>query len=122
MDTFCLQDWTTISCAFEVFTVTQSASGWLDLGGYEDLVFFLDVRQADTGIRLNYQTAPAAEEASFSTMLSIPPDVTVGVRSNTVLGAYSPVPVSRYVRWQLTSTGQAFAITFRIWLGASLWT
>jgi hypothetical protein len=46
MHAFILQDWTTIRGG--VTTVTQSEPDWLDLTPYQDIVFWIDVREAPT--------------------------------------------------------------------------
>lgn len=114
MDTLLLQDWTTIMLASGV-VVAQGASGWLDVGNYEDLTFYLDVRQASGGaIHLLYETAPVAQDSAFTTM--IPSFLaTVGTRVDQVLAAYANVPPARFVRWR-ASPDAAAQLTFRVWL------
>ena len=119
MDTLCMQDWVTIKGAAEVASVTQSSGRWLEVGAYQDIVFYLDVKQADPNTQLNYQTAPVAEESAFLTIKSSPASLSVGVRSDAVLSVCSTFPLARYVRWKLTNpASSAWGITFRIWVAA----
>jgi hypothetical protein len=80
-----------------------------------DAVFYLDVKQPGSGITINYQTAPRREDSSFVTMLGVPIASTTTTNVGPVLGAYAPVPLAKYVRWQLAFTA-ASSVTFRLWM------
>jgi hypothetical protein len=119
MDSFCLQTWTTITGGAGITTITQGANSWLDLQQYDDLVFFVDVKEADSNIQLQYQTAPVANESAFLTM-NQPSNIAAGVGVISILGIWAPIPLARYVRWRLynSTAPQGWGITFRIWLAA----
>jgi hypothetical protein len=48
MDAFVLEDWVTVRGATSV-TITQGESSWLELGPYEDVVFWLLVSEVSGG-------------------------------------------------------------------------
>ena len=109
-----LQDFTTVLAT--VGGLTQSESGWLDLAGYRDVVFWLDVRETAASSQLLYQTAPAKDDSLFATIATISP-VSVGITTTAVLQDFAAVPVARWIRWQLT--GANADIMFRIWVSAN---
>jgi hypothetical protein len=110
-----LQDWTT-QRAYNggngsIVSITQAESGYLDLAEYDDLVVYLDVREFTTGatMSISYQTAVSSDDASFvaGALAMVAPfalSVTTTPVVNRILAAYAPVPLARYVRWQLTTT------------------
>jgi hypothetical protein len=114
VQTLLLQDWLTVQCSVD--SVTQSASSWLDVKEFEDLVFFLDVKQqSGPPTVISYQTAPARENAAFVTLLST--SLVAGTTATALLATYASVPVARFLRWQLSADG-AFNTTFRVWVAA----
>lgn len=118
MHTFILQDWTTIQGAASM-TVTQHESEWLDLGPYQDVVFWVDVRNAAASPTLTLQTSPTKDDSFFQAIVTGFP--IAGSATPTVVSAFmtaAPVPLARYVRWQLTS-GSAWNATFRIVVAAN---
>jgi hypothetical protein len=104
-----LQDWTTQRAVSSGngSTITQGESGYVDLAEYDDLVLYLDVREFTTGATTTilYQTSVSRDDASFVSMgaaLSVSVATTPVV--TRILAAYAPVPLARYVRWQLTTS------------------
>ena len=60
----------TIRCTSSA-TVTQGESSWLDLAPYQDVSFYLDVREfTGTTPTIQFQTAPIKDETLFQAMLS----------------------------------------------------
>lgn len=116
VDGVLLQDWVSLSLGSGVSpnTITQGADRWLDLANVGDVVFYLDVKQADTGATISYQTAPCREDASFVTMVAVPLSATT--RADLVLAGSALVPVARYVRWLLTFGSLPSRVTFRLWV------
>lgn len=119
MHAFMLQDWTTIRGS--VVTVTQGEDSWLDLTSYQDLVFWIDCREA-TGATpaITFQTAPTKDEALFTAIVS----------SNNLVGAATPivskallasatVPIARYLRWQIIGPSGTWDATFRVLVAAN---
>lgn len=126
MDAKVLQDWTTVRGASTVVTITQNESDWLDVSQYQDVTFFLLVREVASGGAvaplLKYQTAPLKDERLFTAMASIPllaaslaaPNVTAVLTStfttNTAVG------LGAWLRWQIVPNGPSstWDVTFRI--------
>jgi len=120
MKHLCLTDWVTLRAnSSSVITITQGEEAWLDVGDYEDAIFYLDVREvtAANTVNLYYQTSPSKEDASFVNIYSIALTPTATTQTTQrVLAKYSAVPIARYVRWQiagLAGTG-TFDATLRI--------
>src|SRR5215469_918398 len=96
-----LQDWVTIRGGSTVTSITQGENGWVGTAAYEDIVFWLDVREvtASAGtITMNYQTAPLKDESLFTNMIA---GVTMAVTTppltaNKVLLSQNPTcPLAR---------------------------
>ena len=119
-----MQDWVCISGAGGnptplITSIPQGADAWLDVLPYEDLVFYLDVKEVTNTVTMNYETAPIPQESSFLPM--VPPfALTPGLRVDPVLAAYAAIPRAQFVRWRLTNAGGSgsWDVTFRIWLAA----
>jgi hypothetical protein len=121
---FVLQDWITIRGDKTITSVPQSESAWLGLSAFEDIVFWLDVREltlgAATSVTVNYETAPLKDESLFVSMVS--GTVLTAMPTNPtivkVLLAQNPtVPLGRWVRWRLTTQGSPTSqwdLTFRL--------
>jgi hypothetical protein len=101
---------------------TQSESEWIELGAYEDLVAWIDVREvtlgAGTNVQINLQTAPIKDEYLFVTMESSPLTVTAALTAPSVRkillsqatgGSGAPIPLGRFLRWQLVANGSPSA-------------
>ena len=122
MHSYILQDWTTIRGAASV-NVTQGESGWLDLAPYQDVLFWIDVREytpnPGTPATIVFQTAPIKEDGLFQNMMTpialnaIPTNPTV-VRLTT-----SGTPLARYLRWQLAGPASTWDATFRVLIAAN---
>lgn len=116
MQTLLLQDWITLSTSLGSHT-TQGASSWLEMGAFEDVVFFLDVKQQSGVVaHLTYQTAPVPQDSAFVPLL---PSITLstGTRADAALAVCATTPIARFLRWQLFCDG-ATSVTFRIWVAA----
>lgn len=117
MHTYVLQDWTTVQA--NVTTITQSEAGWLDLTGYQDAVFYVEIGSATSFPTLNLQTAPTADESLFVSMTS--GTTMLGSSTPAVVPVFmkpSPTPIARYVRWQITGS-PSWNATFRITVAAN---
>ena len=105
-----LQDWTTqhadAGTNALVVSVLQGEHGYLDTSEFDDIVFYLDVRELTTTgtLSIAYETSISRDSASFVAMV---PAVSLAVATTPVvtrvLAAYSPIPPARYVRWHLTT-------------------
>jgi hypothetical protein len=114
MQGFTVQDWILLKGGSSNFGITQSASGWIDIGDFEDLVLYTDVRDVSGGVTITYETSPVAQDGAFVGMIAGFSAAT-GVRVDSILasGAGTKVPPARFIRWRL-SAGAAWEITFRI--------
>lgn len=94
----------------------------MDLGDFEDLAFFLDVREVSAAApKMAYQTSPTKQDGSFLPMLPAFP-VGVGQRVDRVFTSTTAVPPARFVRWVLSPSGAGvWDITFRLWVAAYAW-
>lgn len=108
-----LQDWLTVQGVSSAEKVYQPESDWADLGGYIDVVFYLDVRALSGSPTVRYQTSPTRDEAFFATMGSVGVTGT-GLTQTVVRYASASVPLRRWVRWQIGGSS-AFSLTFRVW-------
>lgn len=121
MHTFILLDYSTIRAASG--TVTQNESGWLDLTPYQDLVFWIDTRNASTSaVTLRIQTSPTKDEALFTDMFTAFSLTSTGAvtQKQALLGGGTTLcPVARYVRWVLVGPGAAWDATLRIYVAAN---
>ena len=115
MDGLLLQDFTTIR---STSTFTQSATAWLDIGDYEDLTFYLDVKEF-TGSSLTYQTSPTRQDGSFQSLIPAF-GLAVGLRVDVISANVAPVPPARYVRWQLTGTGTFERYDRELWIDVDM--
>lgn len=117
-----LQDWVTIRGGSGVTSITQGENGWVGTAAYEDIIFWLDVREvtSSTGtITMNYQTAPLKDEALFTNMIA---GVTMAVTtppltpSKVILSQGPLCPLARWVRWNISQAGATgtWDVTFRI--------
>ena len=126
MRSFVLQEWLTIrgvSTASPGQIITQGESGWLDLAPYQDVSFWLDIREftptSPAVPTIVFQTSPIKEDGLFQNMIA-PVSLTL-TPSNPYRVAIttSQTPVARYVRWQLQSPPSApWDVTFRVLVSA----
>jgi len=119
LETRLLQDWVTVQGNAQVLTVTQSVDSWLDIPDHEDLIFYLEVKQIANAPQMFYLTAPTREARSLW-MVIAPFAMTLGVRADPALFAYTLVPPARYVTSLVgtTNANLTWNATFRIWLAA----
>ena len=116
---FILQDWTTIRGGGSVATVTQQETDYLDLAAYQDVAFWIDVKEATSAPSLYLQTSPTLDDSFFQSMVAA---VTMtAAAAPTVVPAFmfsALVPLARYVRWQIVGT-PTWDATFRIAVAAN---
>jgi hypothetical protein len=117
-----LQDWTTLRFTAATPSVTQSKLTWLDVDGYRDVVFWLEVKGlilgGGTAVVLSYQTSPSRDEDLFGTMTSFPLSVTSTPFITKVLDVQNPTrPLAKWLRWSVRVAGTPSSecgLTFRI--------
>ena len=122
-----MQDWITVRGGLRT-VVMPTASQWLDLPDHDDLLLMLDVREVTGTVTMAYQTAPSKEDGAFQSLLLTGPFTVAVTASGTpqvnlprldrFLAAYTPVPIGRHIRWQLTSSSSTWDVTFRLWAAA----
>jgi hypothetical protein len=122
MHSFILQDWTTIRGASGVSTITQDEDGWLDLAPYQDVVFWLDLKESTNTPMITFQTSPNKDDALFQALVPGTSLPTAGFSAPLVVSALmlnASVPVARWVRWQLTATTGTWDASFRVLIAAN---
>src|SRR5262249_45538100 len=105
-----------------VTSVAQDQVDWLDVSPYQDLFFWLDVREVNRlAIVMKYETSPIEDESYFvplvaGTALSA---ATAPARTAGLLNSATVAP-AKWVRWRLavTTTG-SWDVTFRILVAAN---
>lgn len=122
MRSFVLQDWITIRGSTAT-PITQGESEWLDLAAYQDVSFWLDIREFSgaSAPTIAFQTAPIKDEVLFQPMLAlIPLTLTPSnpYRVPITIATNPSCPVARYIRWQLVGPGSAWDVTFRVLVSA----
>jgi len=121
MHAYILQDWTTIRGSSAVLTMTQEEPGWLDLSPYQDVVFWLDVKEALNSPTITFQTSPSKDDYLFAAVAAGQVMPAAGATAPVVVSALmytASVPLARYLRWQITSSG-AWDATFRVLVAAN---
>ena len=117
MQPIIMQDWLTVRGPTGT-SVTMSQADWILTAPFQDITFYLDVRElSGSAWTIGYETCPARDEALFKTMAAAPVTISaVGVVvTNFFLAAAGTLaPVSHWTRWKLTGTGAPWDITFRI--------
>jgi hypothetical protein len=130
MYSFLLQDWVTIqgiSSPGPPITIpfTQSEAGWLDMSAFVDLVSFLEVDEASSGlgtIALGIQTSPTKDDALFQNMNDVSLTLATGMTVGVLLRDTAFCPLSHWLRWQIIPTvpgTTTWHATFRIWVSAN---
>ncbi len=124
MHTLILQDWTTIrgSGSGAGATIVQSEQDWLDLSAYQDLTFWLDVREVFGGtVTIFFETSPAADESLFQPMITTGTALTAAAAPTIVKAPMlsANVPIGRFLRWKLTGPATTWDATFRVLVAAN---
>lgn len=122
MYSFVLQDWTSLEGVGTV-SVIQSEHDWLDMSPFQDVVLWIDVRQATTSPTPNLliETSPSKDESLFVSMNStaIPMTASPSPFILQLLMGSAAVPVAQYLRWKISSGGGTWEATFRILVAAN---
>jgi hypothetical protein len=70
----CLQDWTTITGA-SAQVITQNEEDWLDLSGFQDVTFYLEVANStatlSNNVLVDVQTSPTKDDVFFLATLTL---------------------------------------------------
>jgi hypothetical protein len=130
MYSFLLQDWVTIQGISSpgpppTIPFTQSERGWLDVSAFVDLVSFLEVDEASSGvgtIAMGIQTSPTKDDALFQNMNDVSVPIASGITVGVLLRDTALCPLSHWLRWQIIPTvpgSTTWHATFRIWVSAN---
>jgi len=135
---YVLQDWITIRGS-SIADVIQGESGWMGFSSFQDIVFWLDVREATfpTGggtpsLTWYFETSPTKDNNLFTPMstatVSLATLTTPGVQLLTgalprvILASGPAVPLATWVRWRLSPAGTTappWDATFRVLAAAN---
>ena len=110
---FLVQDWTTVRGAAGE-TIVQSFERYLKLGGYVDVIFYVECSYESNSPTLSYQTSPIADDQFFYTMDFHPLTAGSLVQTKVLFATAMFGPLANFVRWSMTDAS-TFAATFRIW-------
>lgn len=125
MYSFVLQDWITLG-GFSSSQIIQTEQDWLDMTPYQDVVAWLDVREASTSpaAKIYLETAPSKDGSLFMPMLA--GGTALGAAPTPVivqlLMGSAAVPIAQYLRWRVQGTGGPLSLwdtTFRILVAAN---
>src|SRR5258708_6630263 len=119
MHSYVLQDWLTIRGVNNT-PINQGESSWLDLAPYQDVSFWLDVREfsGSTTPTILFQTAPLKEDVLFQPMYAAITLTLTPANPYRAPITTAQCPIARYLRWQLTGPNSAWDATFRVLLAA----
>jgi len=111
-----LQDWVELGEATGVVDVVQSGARWLDLSGFDNVTFWLEVRLVEGDPVLHYDTAPSIDPTLFKSMASVTLSASTSAVVTKVLLSQNPAtPLAGLVRWRVNSpTVRDWRATFRI--------
>lgn len=123
MYSFVLQDWLTVGGAAGA-PVVQGEKDWLDMSPFQDVVAWIDIRNAPTSNQpsIKLETAPSKDESLFVFMGS---GGGITMVANTVptvvqyLMGSATVPIAECLRWKITGGAAAWEVTFRILVAAN---
>lgn len=116
MQPIIMQDWTTIRGTGTSTVVVMSQVDWVLTAPFQDIAFYMDVREVTGTVAMNYQTAPGRDDVLFQNLGAAGGvAVAAGLTVTSFTLANATVPVSHWTRWKLTaSAGAPWDVTFRI--------
>jgi hypothetical protein len=131
---YVLQDWITVRGGAIPGDIIQGESAWMGFSSFQDMVFWLDVREvtptsAGYSLTWYFETAPSKDNNLFQAMANVAITtnaLTPGLQSSSnlpkvLLAAGPSVPLATWVRWRLSPSGTTttWDATFRILLSAN---
>jgi hypothetical protein len=119
MDSLLVQEYVTIR-GTQSTPVIQPRYGWLDLGDYEDVILYLDVREVTPTPSITFETAPAAIDSAFAQLVA-PIALSVGVTTVSLFASRGGISPARFIRWHATGSTGTWDATFRIWAAVYGW-
>jgi hypothetical protein len=133
---YVLQDWLTIRGG-SVADIIQGESTWMGFSSFQDIVFWLDVREITwpTGgtpaLTWYFETAPSKDNNLFQSMTNVQITQSGGLTPGvqlvssalpSVILAHNPsVPLGTWVRWRVSPAGSTapWDATFRVLVAAN---
>jgi len=114
MQPIIMQDWITIRGSASN-NVIQSQSAWLLTAPFQDITFYIDVREMTSTPQFQFETAPSRDEVLFVRMgAAFAPTVGSTVVKN-YYAANADAPVSHWARWKLVAPAVTpWDLSFRI--------
>ena len=136
MEGYVLQDWLTVRGSIPASgapDIIQGESTWMGFSSFQDMVFWLDIREASfpsgapNNLTFNFDTAPSKDSNLFQTMasLTLTSLASPGVQTplpKVLLNQNPTVPLATWVRWRLTpggGSGNTWDATFRVLVAAN---
>lgn len=123
MYSFVLQDWITVGGAAGA-SVIQGEKDWLDMSPFQDVVAWIDVRNAPISNQpsIKLETAPSKDESLF-TFMGSGAGITMAASATPTVVQYlmgsAAVPIAECLRWKITGGAVAWEVTFRILVAAN---
>jgi hypothetical protein len=122
-----LQDWVTISSPAAGGTVVQNEAGWLDVSGYQDACFYLQIGGCAANATFNIQTSPTKDDVFFAAAGSgavtaiaqfALTSASVGVQTLKIShwATETNQPLAKYLRWQVVFSAAVNTLSFRVWV------
>ena len=129
---YVLQDWSTIRGG-TIADIIQGESTWMGFSSFQDIVFWLDVREitfpsGTSSLTWYYETSPSKDNNLFTPMDSVQITQTIGLTpglqtplKKIILANNPTVPLATWARWRLSPAGTAstWDATFRILCAAN---
>lgn len=109
-----LQEWTSVE-GVGAIDIAQSGGEVLDLSGYQDVTFFMDVASLSELVTMHYDTAPPHDPWLFKSMASVAVTGPAFTRSRVRLS--NATPLAGLVRWRVSSalgSTATWKVVFRI--------
>ena len=101
MQPIIMQDWITIRGAASS-TVIMSQADWILTAPFQDIAFYLDVREVTgTTPAISFETAPARDEVLFKNLGAAAINLAAGLTVTSFTLANATVPVSHWTRWKI---------------------
>jgi hypothetical protein len=118
MESFLLQDWTTVRAGTAITSIIQAEQGWLDLAEYQDILLWTEVAEwsgGETAPTLLLETSPVRDLVTFASIAALALEVSAApVLSRSMVGDSPVLPLARWLRWHLTGPSTPWDVTFRV--------
>lgn len=99
----------------------------MGFSSFQDIVFWIDVREVTGTVTMALQTSPTKDDALFQTLSNClmttvvvtTPWAPSNILPKAILAANPGVPLATWVRWTLSSASASWDCTFRILASAN---